>query len=510
MFLGKRTAPKPQSSQPITIPAPVGGWNARDPISAMPPTDAVEMINWFPSTSDVGTRNGYSQWATGFTGSAETLMVWSGPTGSQMFAAVGVDIFDVTASGPVGAAAATGFTSAQWSWTNFGTTGGNFIIAQNGNDVGQKYNGTAWSNNVITGPAIATDLSTVTAFRNRLYLIEKNTLSVWYLPVATIAGAATEFDLSTIFKLGGSLVSVATWSIDTGAGLDDHIVFVTNQGEVAIYQGIDPSSATDWQLIGVYRLGQPVGKNCAFKMGGDILIICRDGVYPLSKALQSVTVNNSIAITDKIRNAMRGAVQLYGSNYGWQLELYSSQSMLILNVPKGDTAAQYVMNTLTGAWCQFNSMNAVYWAIFNNEPYFGGDGFVGYALNNGDDNGSAIQHSFLQAYSYFGRDSQVKKVQSVRPTYSQSGEVIIEGCLSVDYREQVPAQLNSALIGSPAVWDVSLWDVGLWGGETIVSGWQLIGGGVGLAFALRFNSTTLNAEVKYLATTYLVEQGGVL
>ena len=32
----------------IAIPAPVGGWNARDSLDAMPPTDAIKLVNWIP------------------------------------------------------------------------------------------------------------------------------------------------------------------------------------------------------------------------------------------------------------------------------------------------------------------------------------------------------------------------------------------------------------------------------------------------------------------------------
>lgn len=510
MFLGPRKAPKPQASQPATVPAPVGGWNARDPISAMPPTDAVSMDNWFPSTSDVRTRDGWEQHATGIPDPVLTLMVWNGPTGSKMFGATATEIYDVTAAGAVGAAELSGLTSGQWSWSNFGTGAGNFIIATNGLDGCHKYDGSTWTTNAITGPTTPSDLVTVTNFKQRLYFVEKNTLSAWYLAAGTIAGAATEFDLSTIFKYGGALANIATWSIDSGAGLDDHIVFITTEGEVAIYQGDNPSSATDWALIGVYRIGQPVGRNCWFKYAGDVLIICRDGVFPLSSALQSDRVNAAVAVTDKIRNAMRQAVELYGDNYGWILEFYSGQSMLILNVPKGDTSDQYVMNTLTGSWCRFTDMPASYWVIFENEPYFAGDTYVGKALGAVNDNGSNIYCSFLQAYSYFGFDTQIKKVEGVRPTYGLSGNATIEACLSVDYREQVPYQLNSAAIGEAAEWDVSNWDEGLWGGEQIVSGWQLIGGGIGYAFALRMNATVNNAEVKYLASSYLIQQGGIL
>jgi hypothetical protein len=46
------------------IPAPVGGWNARDPIADMPARDAVFLDNFFPRASDVMLRPGSALLAT--------------------------------------------------------------------------------------------------------------------------------------------------------------------------------------------------------------------------------------------------------------------------------------------------------------------------------------------------------------------------------------------------------------------------------------------------------------
>ena len=70
-----------------SIPAPTGGWNARDNIANMDPKDAVSLENWFPGTTACELRFGYSNHATGMTGEkVETLMVWNGPSTSTMFA----------------------------------------------------------------------------------------------------------------------------------------------------------------------------------------------------------------------------------------------------------------------------------------------------------------------------------------------------------------------------------------------------------------------------------------
>ena len=46
-----------------SFPAPVGGWNARDALAEMKPTDAIYLDNWFPRTSYVEIRGGSSDHA---------------------------------------------------------------------------------------------------------------------------------------------------------------------------------------------------------------------------------------------------------------------------------------------------------------------------------------------------------------------------------------------------------------------------------------------------------------
>ena len=94
-------------------------------------------------------------------------------------------------------------------------------------------------------------------------------------------------DLGSVFRRGGRIEACYTWTIDAGAGADDHFAIITSNGEVAVYRGTDPSSASDWSLIGVFMLGHPLGRRCGTKMGGDLVINSTEGLLPLSKALLS-------------------------------------------------------------------------------------------------------------------------------------------------------------------------------------------------------------------------------
>jgi len=51
--------PKQNTAATASVPAPIGGWNARDSLANMSPTDAVQLVNWFPTPTDVTMRSGY-------------------------------------------------------------------------------------------------------------------------------------------------------------------------------------------------------------------------------------------------------------------------------------------------------------------------------------------------------------------------------------------------------------------------------------------------------------------
>ena len=47
-----------------SVPSPIGGWNARDSQANMSPTDAIQLVNWFPTPTDVTLRKGYTRIST--------------------------------------------------------------------------------------------------------------------------------------------------------------------------------------------------------------------------------------------------------------------------------------------------------------------------------------------------------------------------------------------------------------------------------------------------------------
>ena len=504
------------TAKTISIAAPVGGWNARDPIAAMDELDAPVMDNMFPSTTDVQLRKGYSVHATGLPDIVETLMVYSTFTGETLFAASSGGIYNATAVTAVGTAAITGLTNVQIQYANFtDTTGNQYLHCVNGADAMRVYNGTAWvtvsasSSPGLTGVS-GSDIINIGIHVNRLWLVKKNTLSAYYLPSGAAGGAATEFDLGPVFKLGGKLMTMGSWTIDAGEGMDDHAVFITDKGEVAVYKGIDPSSASTWVKVGTYRIAPPIGYRCLVKYAGDLVVITTDGFYPLSKALLSDRTQQAVALSDKIRDAVKQAAETYKTENGWEALFYPGAPFLLFNVPETTGSKQFVMNTLTGAWARFIGWDANCFALFGNQPYWGGDTKVYKGWDTYADDGANITANVLQAYQYFKAPGRVKHFKMARPIILTDGSPGILMAMNVDYDAQEPTSSITFTASTAGVWDSGLWDSATWGGDpSIKRDWQTLGA-VGTAGGLRLKTVSRGVQIRWQATDVVFEVGGVI
>ena len=497
----------------VSLPAPVGGWNARDSLADMAEDDAVTLINLVPATTSVLLRSGFSKWSTGYASQVETLMQYSGSTTNKLKAISGGEVFDATAGGAVGAAEVTGLSNSRWQYINVATPGGNFIEMCNGTDNVYTYDGTTWTDQGgnISG-VTSSNLININLHKNRVWFIEAGTLKAWYLPVQSISGAAAALDLSSFCVRGGYLMAMGTWTIDAGYGVDDLAVFITSNGEVLVYRGTDPSSASTWALVGVWWVGSPVGRRCFVKYAGDILIITQDGLMPMSGVLQSSRVNPRVALTDKIQSEMGTAVVNYGTKFGWQVIPFPRQEILLLNVPvtEGNSQQQYVMNTVTKSWCQFMGWNANCFELYVDNLYFGGPTYVAKAWDTAEDDSGAIFMDGLQAFNYFGSRGQLKRFTMLRPLLYINSTQQVNANINVDFDETAPVSSISTVTFGGSVWDTALWDSATWSSTLSVSNIWQGATGVGYCGAPHLQANIDGASLEWVATDVVMEPGGIL
>ena len=585
---------KGRTAVTTSLASPIGGWNARDSLAAMQPLDAVQLVNFFPTPTDVQLRRGYSKSSTGITGKVYSLMNYTDTTleaGYRLFAAANGKIYDAKPATAV--EFFSGTTNDKFQHVNITNAGGHFLVACNGADPVLIFDGTQWfkvattntprtistithvgavatlttatAHGLITGNRVTisgatsseyngTYVITVTGtttftytmastpaanatvvgaytvigiegvdsskfinvnlFKNRLYFTEKDSLNCWYLPVDSIGGTASPLFFGGIARNAGYLQAMGTWTLDAGQGVDDYAVFVTSMGEVIVYNGTDPDTVDTWQLKGVWQLGQTFARRCFFKWSGDLLLLTQDGLVPLASALQSSRLDPRINLTDKIYYAVSQAATQYFDLFGWQINYFASENMLILSIPTNNGMEQYVMHTITKSWARFTGVEAYCWEVSgDNDMHFGGNGFVGKFYDTFADAGTNIVATAQQAYSYFDSAGQLKRFTLVRPILQTDNGLPTVLCgISVDF-DTTPLtnqiSFNPSIL-STGVWDTSLWDQANWGGGlTTTKIWQGVNG-LGFSGSININVASQGIEFHWASTDYVMERGGVL
>lgn len=486
------------------------------------------MENWFPEAHQVRMRAGSLRYDSNFFSATSTGMAYNGPAGSEFFVASGVGggagqrisklPFDATKL-------SINLTSNEFSFTNFQTAAGTFLTAVNGTDNLRLYNGTSWT--TVTGvsvPAITgvptNELVYVASMINRLWFARLNSMTAYYLPVDSIGGALAAFPLGTVFRRGGSLTAFSNWSLDAGDGMDDYTIFVSSEGEMAVYRGTDPATAATWALVGVYYIGEPVTRKCLTPFGGDLLYLCKTGLFPLSKALQSASIDRRAALTDKINVAFSQAVESYGTLSGWQVIVFPGGPFILVNVPTSTTTSeQFVMNTLTGAWCKFTGWDASSWEVFDERLYFVRRDFgavIQAWTGTFDDDPTEtvptpIASRCQQAFNYFGRRGQQKHMKLLRPLLTIDAEVVVRVGVDVDFVTNDESSLIAPMPGVAFTWDTAVWDAASWTPAVqILRNWATITNQPFFAAAMRLQISSAVSTVRWTATDFVLESGGVL
>lgn len=483
-------------SETATLVAPTKGWYVGSPMAASPVGTAFQLENAFPELDYVRMRGGSSAWSTGMVGVVRTLMTWTDGSASKIFALNAGAIYDVSSGGAVGGAVVSALsTTAIMSWVQFTGLGVQYLIAANGVQALQLFNGTTWG----VAPAVTgltgNQLSYVWTYKSRLYGIEATSQNVWYLGLNAVGGPATIFPMSPLLPRGGKLIAGSTWTVITGGGMKELWVVISSEGEVIVYDGGYPG-VLDWTKVGTYRVSRPLGQNCLVSAGGELAIMTEDGIVPMSKVvtLDQFALQNQ-AVTVAIAPAWRDAVVARAgtSRDVWQIITWPLKSMVIVNLPHVNAAdkTQFVANSRTGAWCRYVGWDANCWAVSGvglGQLFYGtSDGRVMLAESGGMDDGASYTMTVFGSYTdlsktdigqdSIGHGAARKRIVMVRPRLQTNFAITAKVTINVDFDVNIPSAPSSSagsLSGSGSLWNVAKWGIDKWA----IGGAGVAGGGI--------------------------------
>lgn len=517
------------STKVKTLPSPIGGLNALDSIIGMPETDAISLINLVPQAYGCYLRKGTQLHGTGYGGEVQTLVPFNTKTGGErLYAFANGSMFNATTAGAAPAASLTGLISNIWQFSQFANSAGTHAIGFSGTDDGIWIDNAGTITRLVLGvpPAVGAwsnvdpkNLVDVVVHQRRVWTVEKDSTYGWYLPVDQIYGVAAKFDFGPLFKRGGYLQSLATWTVDDGDGADDMLVAISSKGEVAVYKGIDPTAAATWALTGVYYMGEPVsGRRFHTKVGGDIKFVTQQGLISLNEMLTSTktTVAQTSIDSQKVQQPLSESASLLSSIFGWQCFFCAPLNLLMVNVPSVTSggAIQFVENTINSGWCQFTNYDASNIVTYNKLPYFGTKagtivkGYTGHLDGVAVDGsgGTDITGVVQQAYSFLEAPAMQKQVGMYRPTFLTDADLVYGGAVAYDFEfKTVPITfIPPTTTGSR--WDVGLWDVATWSGALSTQRQWSQAEGMGTAASFCFTIRSRN-EVLWVGTDYTFISG---
>jgi len=432
---------------------------------------------------------------------------------------VGLEVLETTGGG-------------NWSTVQFSTTGGTFLIGVNAAGPGFIYDGSDFF--LLQGdtdplfPGItfpggvsltAADLSYVWAYKNRLWFLQKESMTAWYLDVDQIGGVLTAFRLGSEFGRGGALIIGQTWSLAGGAdgGLSEQVVFITNEGEVAVYQGSNPALASDWRKVGVYRIGTPLGSKALIRAGGDLLIATTLGLIPLSQAIQvDFAALAASAISYPIDVPWNEAIRSRGQT-GWSCALWAEQQMAIVSPPilSGYASDVFVSNARTGAWCRFTNWPITCTETFNGRLLFGTkDGYIKDAMIGGTDDGVPFTGSYIPLFSDAGSPTSMKTAKQARATIRSNAEITEKLSCRFDFDSSLPAPPSVAPLSVGNEWNNAVWDQAIWDSSRTAVVTQrrhsVSGNGTRLAPVVQITSgSTIPLDAEIVSVTVTFETGGI-
>ena len=532
---GRRKQPSPQRTQGIAMPSQQGGINALNGVSSDNLRDALYMDNLIPAEYGNAVRKGYREWCPPIPNGdgIKTIIPFNSRLDdltdiSKLFAVTSDGIYDITVANvaPVRVLEwPNKSTRAGWvSWTNYVTVAGPFLLLcdlQNGYYV---YNGTTntWTPGDISGPSPAeATLDFVTVFKNRVWLVQQDSGTAWFLQPGAISGAAEKFEFGNKFKYGGYLKAMYNWTLDGGQGIDDYLVAISDAGDMVIYQGEDPKTVGKWEMRGVYFLGKsPRNRRIGSEFGGDLLLLSTYGIMLASKLVAGMPLgDSSVSITAKINSRLNDVMQRTLNEFGWEMKLFPREQLMLVIMPKeiGVPYQQYVYNIQTQGWCRFVGVPIKTAEVFRGDLFMGSQDnrifrYEGYAdnvlLEDNGESSYAVDWQLLTMFSSYGGPS-FKRVQFIRPQFLAGipPAFFVEARYDFDI-ERIP---NAPPYVGPGttVWDTGIWDVDQWGGGYTRTGPPIgtLGMGRHIAIALRGRS---NSETVYVGCDVMLESGGLL
>lgn len=513
--------------QGVTMPPPYGGLDLVSPVDNMDPSFAMELVNIFPGNGAPTIRQGYYQLAKPATSVIKFMAELPKPNNQQLLvAATDTALYSVTTAGTVTNITKTSaHTNGEFTSTIFNNKIYLCNTATTATDQAQYWDGSAAqaANLAFTGVSLQ-NLVGVSSYRERLYFIEKDTLTAWYggLKVpGTSAAALTSFDMSWTFKHGGYLLHAGSYTNQTAATSQNLFFACTSEGELAFWQGTDPGNLTGadpWTLVARYKVGKPLGFRAFIRVNQDIWIITQQGIVPISALFQADPEAALRVVSEKINPLISASAKTTPFSYLWSGFTWSIGRRVYVTAPiSGNNSWMLVYSMDTKAWTIFqlsSTSDALSACSFNDLPHYGSlDGTIWKGETGYTDRaasgvkGNAVRFSYKGPFSFYGTRGNYKVFRDIRPILQTKKSISFNIGLDLDFRKTTAVSVvNVSGGGEETAWGDDWGSPWATATDFLFDRYALQG--QGHCAAIKFDGSVLDVPCQILSFEIRFEVGG--
>lgn len=531
------------------FPAPVLGLDISAPFTQQDPKTATVFVNFIARRYGSETRGGFRRHASNVGGVGTpspvcTLMAYQPPRGpastqlAKLFASCeDGNVYDVTSQTNEATAPSVSLTPAgtqnepgHFSFTNFATGNTNYLcIASAGAGYFTYDDAGGWVNRTasLTGSVTGINVDFVMVWKNRLWFIEENSTRAHYLGVGLIQGATAVFDFGPLLIHGGELRAMASWTVDSGDGVDDKLVLASSMGDVLVYAGTDPTALATFAIVGRWYIGPPpAGRTFMSKYGGDLAVLCENGVESMNRLMQAAgLLDPETQATDTVArryNEVIGReIRNTRSQSGWNLIHVPSLEAVIVSTPYNELGVdgfQFCFSTIPIAWSSFIGMPMKCAELFDGELFFGTPyGTICKAfVSDSDDEltdgtvGTDVVASLQTAFIAPNEERmQLKRPQLVMPMFQAKEPPSVGVQVNTEWSGEAISGSPTYIPSDQALWDVAQWDQAVWGGSANTYLIWVGASGLGCYMSLRL-SIIAKRNTLFTSWKLIYEPGGVM
>jgi hypothetical protein len=346
----------------------------------------------------------------------------------------------------------------------------------------------------------------VLAHQNRLFFADGSNLAVYYLPLFQKDGLISYLPMNNVFKRGGYIKAMYTWTVEGGTSMNDQLVVFSSNGECAIYGGVDPDS--DFPLTGVFRFDAPMSKHSVVNWGGDLYVMISTGLMPMSTLLKAE--GEQLGLNDQRVKQRFMEHKLEHDEPGWSVTMLPNLGVALANLPhSGAHYHQMLRYMSSGFWTEWADIPGRCWAWIDPFVYFGDDAGNVYEMHpaHQTDNGREIRVDMLLAWTRFGTAAN-KQFKGVRTYLITDGnpKPVVDVKTNFDYSPGVNVP-DFTEYGDVSMWDAAHWDTSYWaGGSAAVIKWNGVAAD-GIYGAVRLTADVLNCKFSVTGFDVLFEEG---